>query len=410
MEFKLEHTLAIFFLLFLVGLDFIEANTFLFISCAFLFTFLAGELLEMIRVPWIFAALLFGTVLSFYNPFDSITSSDSFIFLSQLGMYFLLFIIGFEIDLRSLMKRSSFIIKSTFFIIFLEGIVGTAFISIVFGYDIFVSFVAALSFATVGEALLIPILHEFRMVNTTLGQTIIGIGTLDDVIEILTLILAVFLIGSSADIHIDVWMILASLLVMVILTVFISLLKEEGRKYKFKDLETIFLFTIFILFLFLGIGALTDMSALAALLAGISIGNFLPESRKKLIENEIKAVCYGLFAPLFFVWVGSSLDIDYLLAFPLLVVMITLLSNAAKIAGSLIMGRKELGLRQSVILGIALSVRFSTSIIVVKILYENGLIGSDLFSIIVASTIIFKFLVPTALSFLIQRWVVDQKH
>lgn len=101
---------------------------------------------------------------------------------------------------------------------------------------------------------------------------------------------------------------------------------------------------------------------------------------------------------------GSSIDISYLVAFPVLIVLITIVSNAAKIIGSLIIGRKELGIKHSIIMGVALSVRFSTSIIIVKILFDNGIIGTDLYSIIVASTIVFKFLVPVALSYLLQKW------
>ena len=77
---------------------------FLFLAIAFILTLLIGNLLEKIRVPWIFSAFLIGTVLSISNPFETITSSPIFEFLSKLGMYFLLFVIGFEIDLKKLKK------------------------------------------------------------------------------------------------------------------------------------------------------------------------------------------------------------------------------------------------------------------------------------------------------------------
>ncbi len=404
---RLKYVLALILVLFgaiYLGIGSIEINTFLFIAMAFLFTFFVGHIVEKIRVPWIFAALLLGSLLAFYNPFETITSSDSFVFLAQLGMYFLLFIIGFEINLGEMMKRGSFIVKSTIFIIFLEGIIGTIFITLVFGYDPLISFIVALSFATVGEALLVPILHEFKMINTPLGQTIIGVGTLDDVIEVLALIMVVFMVGAGTHNHVDVSIIILSLVIMFLLTFVLMRFKKEGRQFKYANIESIFLFSLFVLFLFLGVGMYADTTALAALLAGIALGNFLPKSRLALIEKEIKAVCYGLFAPLFFIWVGSTLDIGYVMAFPLLIIAITLVSNGAKILGSLIMGRKEFGIRRSIILGVALSVRFSTSIIIVKILFDNGIIGSDLYSVIVASTIVFKFLVPVLLSYLLQRW------
>ena len=97
------------FAMFAVLLDLPEAppiNIFLFIAFSFIFTFIVGHLLEKIKIPWIFAALLLGTMLAVYNPFDSITSTETFSFLAQIGMYLLLFIIGFEIDLRQMKKHS----------------------------------------------------------------------------------------------------------------------------------------------------------------------------------------------------------------------------------------------------------------------------------------------------------------
>jgi Kef-type K+ transport system membrane component KefB len=63
-------------------------------------------------------------------------------------------------------------------------------------------------------------------------------------------------------------------------------------------------------FLFLGIGEYAEATPLAALLAGIGLGNFIPEKRLELIESEVKTMCYGFFAPIFFLWVGATLDIN----------------------------------------------------------------------------------------------------
>jgi len=354
-------------------------NLFIFSSITFLFTFIIGRLVEKIRVPWIFAALIFGFLLAIYNPFTSITSLPEFNFLAQLGMYFLLFIIGFELDLDKLKKQGKFIIKATFFIIFLEAFFGTLLIHFVFRYEWFISFVVALSFATVGEAILIPILDEFKIVNTKLGQSIIGIGTLDDVIEILILILVIFLIGSNTT-HSKIALILISLFTLFGLAFGLTKLKKESAKFGFLSIENLFLFVLFIFFLFLGVGEYAHATAIAALLSGIALKTFIPEERLRTIESEVKTMCYGFFAPLFFVWVGITMDINYLVSYPLLVLLI--------------------------LLGIGLSVRFSTSIIIVKILFENGLIHTGLYSVIVASSIVFKFIIPVLFSNLLVRWKI----
>ena len=366
-------------------------NIFLFLSGVFLLVFIIGRIIERIKIPWIFAALILGSLLSVYNPFTDITTSATFDFLAQLGLYFLLFVIGFEINLKKLKKESKFILKATFFIILLEAMFGSLVVHFIFGYDWFLSFVVALSFATVGEAILIPILDEFKIVNTKLGQTIIGIGTFDDIIEIFILILVVVLVGSDVHEHISIGLIIASLFSMLLLAAGLTKLKKEGKRFNFLSIETLFLFTIFTLFLFLGIGEYAESAPLAALLSGIALKTFIPEKRLKLIESEVKTLCYGFFAPLFFLEVGISMNINYLISYPILILLVASVSGAAKILGSYLIGRKEFNMKKSVLLGIGLSVRFSTSIVIIKILFDDGLIDANLYSPILFSNLISKW-------------------
>ena len=383
---------------------------FLFLDIAFILTLLIGNLLEKIRVPWIFSAFLIGTVLSISNPFETITSSPIFEFLSQLGMYFLLFVIGFEIDLKKLKKSKNFIIKSTLFIIFLETILGALLIHFVFDYSWIISALVALSLVAVGEEILIPILNEFRITKTKLGQSIIEIGTLDNIIEILLLMLAGILIGIGIHSKYDIIITLLSLFSLFALTILLGKLNKNGRtKFKFISIETLFLFILFVFFLFLAIGEIANAGPIAAILAGIGLNTFIPNNRIKNIKSEVKTLCYGFFAPIFFLGVGLTMNINYLLVSPLLIILIIIVSNGSKILGSWITARKILGEKQSILLGIGLSVKFSTSIIIIKLLLENNLIDSNLYSIIVASSIMFNFLVPFLFSKLITKWKINKK-
>lgn len=57
-------------------------------------------------------------------------------------------------------------------------------------------------------------------------------------------------------------------------------------------------------------------------------------------------------------------------------------------------------------MGIALGVRFSTSIVIIKFLFEKAIIGGELYSVLIASSIAFKFIIPFLLSFLITQWKI----
>jgi len=372
----------------------------------FLLIFLLGRFFERIKIPWIFAALFLGVALSAWNPVSEVTSSETFLFLAELGMFFLLFIIGFEIDLKEMKKKSGFLLKSTFFIVFLEAFFGGILLHFLFGLDWLISGVVALSFATVGEAVLVPILDEFNLMNRPLGQTIIGIGLLDDIIEISLLLFIVILTGTSTNSSINISIVLLSLFALFSITMIFMKLGVKGEKFSFLKIEPLFLLVLFVLFLFLGIGELAQVAPLAAMLAGISLRTFIPKKRLAAVESEIKTMCYGFFAPIFFIHVGETMNLGYIASFPLLVLAVIAVSSGSKLLGSWIMTKKTLGSKQSILLGLGLSVRFSTGIVIMKILLDNGIININLFSVILASSIIFTFALPILFSYLLVKWKI----
>ena len=387
-------------------------SIFLLLGGIFLFTFFFGILLEKIRIPWIFAALILGLIFAFYNPFSEITSSETFRFLAWLGMYFLLFLIGFELDLEKIKKLGRFIIKSTFSIIFFEAVFGGLLVHFVFGYSWFISILAALSFATVGEAVLIPILDEFKLTKTKLGQSILGIGTLDDVIEVFTIvvaILAVPILTGATEKVVNIWelfLILFSLFGLFLLAFGIIKLRKEVSLMKVKDIEAISLLVLGIFFLFIGLGDFAEATAIGAILAGIVVRNFLPEKRTEAIEPQIKFLTYALLGPIFFFWVGTDINVNYLLSSPLLILLIIAVTYSAKILASYLVGKKELGKKPSIFMGIALGVRFSTSIVIIKFLFEKGLIRTELYSVLIGASVAF-IIIPFLLSFLIRKWKIS---
>jgi Kef-type K+ transport system membrane component KefB len=104
------------------------------------------------------------------------------------------------------------------------------------------------------------------------------------------------------------------------------------------------------------------------------------------------------------VWVGLDTNVYYLLKYPLLLVGLILMINATKIITSYLMGRKLLGKKQALFLGVSLTVKFSTSIVIIKLLFERGLIPIELYSVLVGTTVLFKFIVPFLLSYMVKKW------
>ncbi len=370
----------------------------------FLLTYLFGKLLEKIRIPWIFSSLLIGFGLSIYNPFTSITYSSTFDFLAELGMLFLLFIIGFELNIKKIFSHKGFTIKATICVVLAEVLVGTPLILFLFQVPFIVALLVASSFATVGESVLLPILDEFKLTNSRLGQTILGVGVLDDFLEILTIIVATALIGRSVGhTSINIWLIFIVLFGLFAL-VYISInLHKKIHTFKFKEIPSFFLFVLFFIFLFSGLGALVESAALGAILAGIALRNLVPSINLKFIESEIRTLSYGFLAPIFFIWIGLQTNFGYLIHQIHYVLIIAGAALIAKVGSSYLIGRKEIGGKESVIMGVSLTVKMSTSIVIIKLLYDAGFINPGMFSVLVASSILFTVLVPLVLPILIKN-------
>ena len=372
----------------------------------YLAIFLVGQLLERMRLPWIFSGLLIGLGLSLYNPFVSLTSSDAFGLLAELGMFFLLFIIGFEIDFKTIKKQGSFIFKTTAALVFTEALFGTLLLHYLFVLPWDIAIIVALSFATIGEAALLPILDEFKLTRTKLGQIILGVGIVDDFVEVLAIVLAIVVVGAEAGhSQVSITTTIGILLVMFGLAFGLTRLKHAVNRIKCYGAGAFFLFVIAFILLFVGIGGFTEgTAALGAIIGGIALKNFLPLGRLKQIESELRTIAYGFFAPLFFLSVGLHTDVSYIFAFPLLVVAIMLVVNATKIGTTYFMARKDFGIKNAIVMGISFSIKLSTSIVVIAILYNIGLINLELYSVLIGSQVAFTFVVPLLLSYLIPKW------
>lgn len=380
----------------------------IFISIIYLFTFFVGKLIQKLYIPYIFAALIFGLIISFVNPFSAAFNSDAFVFMANTGLFFLLFLIGFELDIQKLKKMGGFVIKSSFFVIGTEVFFMSIFLHFVFHLEFLLSVLLAMSFATVGEGILIPILDEFNMLKTRLGTAIIGISTFDDIFEITSIVALIIIapfLSKGSNLTSLLPEVLFSVVALLVLSGAFLLFKKQIRNIEMKvpDIPALVLFSLAVFFLFVGIGEGAKAGAIGALLAGVVLKQTLKDHYLVKVEEFLKIFIYGFLAPIFFTWVGGETKIN--LRDLGLIVAVIIVAKSSKLLASYIVGRKELGSRQSIVMGVALSVRFSTSLIVLTLLYQTlHLISGNLYSVLIGTSIAFKFIVPFLLAFLVRRW------
>jgi Kef-type K+ transport system membrane component KefB len=159
-----------------------------------------------------------------------------------------------------------------------------------------------------------------------------------------------------------------------------------------------------IMFFFLWVGSTIGAAELAALMSGIVLKNTIPDESLENFTSEIRTMCYGFFAPLFFVSVGLSTELSAFGSLAGIILILSIGTALTKIVLTFFSTRKVLGDHGSIVAGIALTVRLSTSIVIIKILLDNNLIPAELYTALIGTTVIFKFINPILISGLIQKW------
>ncbi|MGQ9625032.1 MAG: cation:proton antiporter [Candidatus Bathycorpusculaceae bacterium] len=363
-----------------------------------------GYILEKyLRMPWMFASLFFGLALSATGMFRNTIESDVFKLLQSLGMYFLLFIIGFNLDFRKMDKLKKYVVLGAITIIIFEGLFGSLVLYFIFPIEVsnsyFVALITSLSFATVGEAILLPILAEFKIIGTTFGQLTLGIGTLDDVIEVLMLaavaVLPGFIPMEQVQMVPNPLSILFGLACLLLLTLVLIKFGRSIRKILENNHLPSFVFallTVFLCFSFIALGSYVyeSLAAVGAIFGGMVLRGLLPKERLYQNERAVEFLGYVFLSPIFFLSVGASVSLETILVSPLMIAVLLLVANTSKYLASFLFFRRLLGVKYALLLGVGLGIRFSTSLIVQFILLKSGLITLTLYSALVATAIVLK--------------------
>jgi len=370
-----------------------------------------GFLLEkFLKMPWMFSALFLGIIFSLFDIFQLTLQNEVFSTLSNMGMLFLLFMIGFNLEIDQIKKYGQNILKGSVVIVGLEAAIVSLILFFVFPAQIdsspLVALVVALSFATVGEAVLLPILAKYDLLKTKFGQITLGIGTFDDVIEVLTLVLIPFLPLFLPSLNIqsfpDPIYVTIDLIGIFVITGVLTKIAPKIRHHLSNSLKSSFIRPLLILILFfsfvvIGGFVFESLAAISAIFGGIVARSILPTENFQNDEKIVNFLGYTFLSPLFFLSVGASLSFSIVFVYPLILVVILTATFSTKLAGSFMLFHKLLGKSESLVLGLGLNVRFSTGFIVQYVLLTSGLITLELYSALIASAVV---MTPMILLFL----------
>jgi len=346
-----------------------------------------GYILDRLKQPPVIGEIIAGIILGSFGLLVSRQSFSIFSWTLQLpnldytgeyfslfagmGILFLMFISGLEINISKFKGME----KASFFVavggVVLPLILGfTA--SIYFGFSWQASTIIGLILVATSVGVTVRTLMDLRMLNTYPGIAILGAAVIDDVIGI---ILLTFLIGADSMIAITFKMLLYFLIFAYLGVKVIDRVLNLGEKIHLPKAFLGISISIMLIYSFFAFqSGITGI--IGAFLAGTLIGNTVYSKR---IIDDVKTLGYGIFIPLFFVWVGASVDLTAFLNIGSFALVVIIAGIAGKIIGCGV-GAKLAGLKisESIQVGVGMIPRMEMALVTASVAIIQGVVtGAD---------------------------------
>ncbi len=265
------------------------------IAAAF-FAYLAKLFKQPLIPAYIIAGIVLGPIgLKLIQDVELIHS------ISEIGIIFLLFIVGLEMDLKKLKTVGMTTIITGILQVILTFFAGF-FVALLFGFDQLNAVYAGLIITFSSTMIVIKLLFDEDELNTLHGRIILGILFIQDILVIIALTV---LIGSESFTFMNLLSTLEKFAVLLLGAYILNrFLVYRLFRFAAKSSELLFLLSVAVCFFF-ALGAyLLDFSiAIGAFLGGITLAN-LPYNLNIIARiNSLK----DFFATIFFVSLGLQL-------------------------------------------------------------------------------------------------------
>lgn len=363
-----------------------------------LFVALAGYLLaSRINQSAVIGEILVGLIVG-PSVLGLVTYTDFVSSIAHLGAIILLFVIGFEFNIRDIFNLKYGIIAV--FGVIIPWIGGYA-TSLLFGFDMQSAFFVGTALTATSIAITANVLREINQLQSDAAKAIIGAAVIDDVLSLMALAITEDMVSGTFTPEGILIVFLKAIGFMVIFgllgvsVISRALIKLDHSSIAEKYPEFIFITAMMIAFFYAMVADLVGLSGIVgAFLAGVSMESVgLRHSRDFKEGAEYLQI---IFASIFFVSLGVLVDI-HALTFEGVIFMLVLsvIAILTKVIGCALPS-KLLGMdtRDSLIVGFGMSPRGEVAMIVALIGLTAGTIGQDIYAGIVFMSLLTTISTP----------------
>lgn len=365
-------------------------QTFIILGVIAVLIVLAPIVSKITRIPVVVVEMCLGCFGIYFGLFSE---SKVFDVMAKVGFLFLMFLCGMEVDLRGFQNLGKKFIKNALvYFVVLYGIS----ISVVLGLGLNTIFIVAFPVMSLG--MIMTLIKDYGKDKQWLDFAL-RVGVIGEMVSIaaLTLISGFYHYGNSLKLYENLLILLVFIAGIVgIFWVFrilfwwfpnLKLLIMPHDDSANRDIK----FVVMLFIILVGLTLFLDLEAtLGAFLAGMIVAIFF--SYKQKLIHKLNDIGFGFFVPLFFVYVGSTLDFGLILQTPRYLLygfyitlgMILLRYIAANIA----FGRYFRNAKNILLFTLSGSMPLTFLVATAKIAYDWNAIGEDIYYSFILAAII----------------------
>lgn len=365
-----------------------------------------GEILAGIFIGPSIVGMLFPDFSATLFPVNSLSNLH---FLSQFGLILYMFVVGMELDQKTLKYKANEAVIISHASIIIPFTLGVAFSLYIYNhfapYGVrFHSFAFFLGTAMSITAfpVLARIVQERGINKTKLGTVVITCAAADDITAwcLLAVIIAVVKAGSYMSALYIIG--LAILYIVIMLKIIKPFLKRIGDLHSSRENLSKPIVAVFFLTLVLS-AYVTELIGVHAVFGAFMAGVIMPDNPKfkNVFTEKVEDVALVLLLPLFFVFTGlrtqiSLLSDPYLLKITGLLILVAIIG---KFAGSAL-AAKFVGQswKDSLTIGALMNTRGLMELVVLNIGYDMGILSPEIFTMMVLMALVTTFMTGPVIS------------
>lgn len=289
----------------------IFAYKLLIITAAALIAPIMAHFLKRFRVPSLVLEIFLGILIG-PQVLDIIQMNVQIEALSHVGLSFLMFLAGYEIDTKRVKgKALSLACLSWFMSLSLGLLLAFRIVSTGHGLD---TFLIGLSLTTMAFGVVLPVLQDAKVLKTGFGAFVLSIGSLGEFGPIM--------MASLFLTHANPFITLLFLFLFITVTVLATIVATKSHQPKLIEFVRHHLgassqisvrLAVFMIFSLVCLAANLKLNVLlGAFAAGLVVRVFTSDDNVHIVENKLKAIGYGFLIPLFFIVSGITFDLQAL--------------------------------------------------------------------------------------------------